>query len=153
MIPLKQVAALPFRRAENGDLEILLVTSRTSGRWIIPKGWPSKRLKHHKAAAREAKEEAGVRGKIKRKAIGCYSYVKAEIGPEDPVEVLVYLLPVRKVRKRWPEEKQRQRAWVALEGAAGKVQEPGLSILLKGLFESITGDLRPKDSLVSLGTI
>jgi 8-oxo-dGTP pyrophosphatase MutT (NUDIX family) len=130
MITSKQVAALPVRRAKSGAFEILLVTSRNTGRWIIPKGWPSKRLKDHKAAAREAKEEAGVEGKIKRKAIGSYRYVKTEIGPGDPVDVMVYLLSVRKEHKRWPEKKHRQRAWVALDSAAEKVQEPELSVLL-----------------------
>jgi 8-oxo-dGTP pyrophosphatase MutT (NUDIX family) len=68
MITSKQVAVLPVRRVKSGAFEILLVTSRSTGRWIIPKGWPSKRLKDHRAAAREAKDEAGVEGKIKRKA-------------------------------------------------------------------------------------
>ena len=63
----RQVAALPLRRSKKGALEILLVTSRTTGRWIIPKGWPSKRIKDHKAAAREARQEGGVKGKIKPK--------------------------------------------------------------------------------------
>jgi 8-oxo-dGTP pyrophosphatase MutT (NUDIX family) len=141
MIGLKQVAALPLRRAKDGGIEILLVTSRTSGRWIIPKGWSSKRFKDHKAAAREAKEEAGVEGKIERKAIGCYRYVKTEVGPSDPVDVMVYLLSVRKERKRWPERKQRQRAWVTLEGAAGKVQEPELSELIGAIHAGSLGGL------------
>ncbi|MGB7917572.1 MAG: NUDIX domain-containing protein, partial [Rhodomicrobium sp.] len=62
----RQVAALPLRLAKNGAIEILLVTSRDTGRWIIPKGWTSKRIKDCKAAAREAREEAGVKGKILR---------------------------------------------------------------------------------------
>jgi 8-oxo-dGTP pyrophosphatase MutT (NUDIX family) len=134
MITSKQVAALPVRRVKSGAFEILLVTSRSTGRWIIPKGWPSKRLKDHRAAAREAKEEAGVEGKIKRKAIGSYRYVKTEIGPDDPVDVVVFLLSVRKEHKRWPEKKHRKRAWVALDGAAEKVQESELAVLLETLL-------------------
>ena len=63
----KQVAALPVRRGEDGSLEVLLVTSRETGRWVIPKGWPSKRLSDREAAAREARQEAGVTGTIKNK--------------------------------------------------------------------------------------
>jgi 8-oxo-dGTP pyrophosphatase MutT (NUDIX family) len=129
----KQVAALPLRWAENGAIEILLVTSRSTGRWIIPKGWPSKRHKDHKAAAREAKEEAGVKGKIGRRSIGRFRYVKSEMGDRNPIDVTVFLLPVRKECKNWPERDQRQRAWFALASAAEKVQEPELSFLIGAL--------------------
>ena len=129
----KQVAALPLRRTKDGKAEILLVTSRDTGRWIIPKGWPSKRLKDHKAAAREAKEEAGVKGKIGPKAIGRYSYVKRELAANGPIDVTVYLLSVRKQYKRWPEQTERNRAWFAIEGAADKVDDAELSLLIKAL--------------------
>src|SRR4030081_1412037 len=75
--PQKQVAALPLRRID-GVIEILLFASPDSGRWVVAKGWLSKRLKGHEAAAREAREEAGVKGKIKQRAIGSYSYIKRE---------------------------------------------------------------------------
>ena len=81
------MAALPLRLAKDGEFEILLVTSRDTGRWIIPKGWTSKRIKDCKAAAREAREEAGVKGKILRDAIGTYRYFKRELGNGARVEV------------------------------------------------------------------
>jgi 8-oxo-dGTP pyrophosphatase MutT (NUDIX family) len=71
-----QFAALPYRVAAEG-LEILLVTSRDTRRWVIPKGWPLKREKPHASAAREALEEAGVTGKIGKVAIGDYAYAHA----------------------------------------------------------------------------
>src|SRR5258706_11869039 len=132
MRPQKQVAALPLRRID-GVIEILLVTSRDTGRWIIPKGWLSKRLKGHEAAAREAREEAGVKGKIKQRAIGSYSYIKRETSNRGPISVNVYLLAVRKEYKPWPEKDQRRRAWIGIETAAGKGQEPGLSLIIKAL--------------------
>ena len=92
----RQVAALPLRLAKNGAIEILLVTSRDTGRWIIPKGWTSKRLMDCKAAAREARQEAGVKGKILREAIGTYRYIKRELGNGALVEVRVFLLKVSK---------------------------------------------------------
>ena len=132
MRPQKQVAALPLRRT-NGVIEILLVTSRETGRWVIPKGWLSKRVERYEAAAREAREEAGVKGKIGQRAIGSYSYIKRETSDRGPISVNVYLLAVSKEYKRWPEEDQRRRAWFAIETAAGEVQEPELSSIIKAL--------------------
>jgi 8-oxo-dGTP pyrophosphatase MutT (NUDIX family) len=124
------VAALPLRLAKDGALEILLVTSRDTGRWIIPKGWTSKRIKDCKAAAREAREEAGVKGKILRDAIGTYRYVKRELGNGALIEVRVFLLKVSKRCKRWPEKRERRRAWFDIEAAASKVSDPELSTLI-----------------------
>jgi 8-oxo-dGTP pyrophosphatase MutT (NUDIX family) len=127
-----QVAALPLRRI-NGVTEVLLVTSRDTGRWIIPKGWQRKGRKGHKSAAREAKEEAGVKGKIEQRSIGSYSYEKRERSAEGPIDVNVYLLSVTKEFKRWPEKDERQRAWFAVESAASEVQEPELSLIISSL--------------------
>ena len=135
----RQVAALPLRLAKNGSIEILLVTSRDTGRWIIPKGWTSKRIKDCKAAAREAKEEAGVKGKILREAIGTYRYIKRELGNGALIEVRVFLLKVSKRCKRWPEKRERRRAWFDIEDAASRVSDPGLSILI-GLLREKNGD-------------
>ncbi len=71
-----QVAALPIGFGRDGLVYILLVTSRETKRWVIPKGWPSRKMSDPNAAAREAREEAGVTGKIGRKPIGTYSYRK-----------------------------------------------------------------------------
>jgi 8-oxo-dGTP pyrophosphatase MutT (NUDIX family) len=128
----KQVAALPVRRI-NGSTEVLLVTSRDTGRWIIPKGWRMKGRTGQASAAREAREEAGVKGKVKRKAIGRFSYVKREKTSERMIDVTVFLLSVQKEYKRWREASQRQRAWFAPETAAGYVQEPELSSLIAAL--------------------
>lgn len=130
MTAYRQVAALPLRRAKNGAVEVLLVTSRNTGRWIIPKGWPSKRVKDHKAAAREARQEAGVKGKIKPRAFGSYRYVKPELGDGAPIDVSVFVLSVRKQSKRWPEQTERRRAWFDVLDAAGKIAEPELSSLI-----------------------
>ena len=69
-----QYAALPYRRKRNSRTEVLLVTSRDTGRWIIPKGWPAKGKSPHKSAAREAREEAGVVGTIKRRPLGAANH-------------------------------------------------------------------------------
>ncbi len=128
----KQVAALPVRR-NNGRTEVLLVTSRDTGRWIIPKGWQEKGLKGHECAAREAKEEAGVKGKIDPQAIGHFSYIKTERSDRGAVDVTVFLLSVQKEYKRWREYGQRERAWFAVDAAAENVQEPELSSIISSL--------------------
>jgi len=135
MTALRQVAALPLRQAKGGAIKILLVTSRETGRWIIPKGWPSKRIKDCKAAAREARQEAGVKGKILRQAIGSYRYIKRELGDGAFIEVRVFLLKVSKRCKRWPEKRERRRAWFDLKVAATKVSDPELSFLIGTLQE------------------
>src|ERR1700761_2252507 len=72
----QQYAALPWRHRHGEELEILLATSRETRRWVIPKGWPMKNRKPHAAAAQEAFEEAGVSGRVMKRSIGRYNYVK-----------------------------------------------------------------------------
>ena len=100
-------------------LEILVVTTRQSRRWIVPKGWPIKRLPPTKSAAREAFEEAGVRGKIGARAIGIFRYTKAadETGAEADCEVKIFPLLVRRQSATWPEFGQRVVQWVDPEKA------------------------------------
>ena len=129
----KQVAALPVRRNENGTIEVLLVTSRETGRWVIPKGWTSKRLKDRDAAAREALQEAGVSGKIKSKPIGNYRYRKVGATGSRLLDVSVYLLNVNKEKKRWREQGQRQRTWFTIKAAASRVREARLQALIRGI--------------------
>jgi 8-oxo-dGTP pyrophosphatase MutT (NUDIX family) len=89
-----QCGALPYRFTSDAALEILLVTTRQTRRWIIPKGWPIKGLRPAKSAAREAFEEAGVRGKISAKPLGLFSYEKSldEAGVQATCEVRVFPL-------------------------------------------------------------
>jgi len=122
-----QMAALCHRR--NGDLkEYLLVTSRDSGRWVVPKGWPIRGLTSRETAMREAWEEAGVRsGKVSKDPIGTYTYGKRrENGFVLPVETLVYSVAVNEIADKFPEVDERRREWVSAEDAASMVQEPEL---------------------------
>ena len=126
----RQVGTLPLRKDSDGRLEVLLVTSRESGRWVIPKGWPSKRMTDGDAAAREAKEEAGVRGRIVALPIGAFHYMKREPAGLRRIFVEVFALLVDREMKRWPEQHQRQRQWFPLQTAARLVREPKLRELL-----------------------
>lgn len=129
----KQVAALPIRLNAKGRLEVLLVTTRQSRRWVIPKGWRSKRLSDQDAAAREAQEEAGVTGKLLKKPVGSYSYFKREDDGFRPVKVTVYVLKVLDQQKRWKEVNERKRRWLSISQAAALVQEPALATVIKRL--------------------
>ena len=126
---LVQYAALPYRLS--GGLMVLLQTSRDTGRWVLPKGWPMKGEKPYSAARREALEEAGVVGPIGRRPIGTFHYPKRLAdGAVVTCEVHVYPLAVESQRKRWPERRERTQRWFKPEEAAQLVQEPELAALL-----------------------
>jgi 8-oxo-dGTP pyrophosphatase MutT (NUDIX family) len=127
----KQVGALCVCEADDGTPLVLLVTSRDTGRWVIPKGWPAKRLKPHEAAAREAMEEAGVSGKVGTKPIGSYQYVKKTDAGQKLSEVSVFLIAARAELGKWPEQAQRRRAWFSVTAAARRVSEPELRRLIR----------------------
>ena len=125
-----QVAALCWRMSK-GKPEILLITSRETGRWVIPKGWPMKGLSSSKAAAQEAWEEAGVNGKIRNICIGFYAYHKVRSPKLDvPCVVAVYPLRVKSLDRKFPEAGDRKRRWFTPKKAAAKVEEPELRDLL-----------------------
>jgi 8-oxo-dGTP pyrophosphatase MutT (NUDIX family) len=131
-----QVAALCCRGAGD-ETEVLLITSRGTGRWIIPKGWPISGLDAREAALREAWEEAGVRkGVAADDALGSYTYDKMlDGGLALPVETLVFPVRVEEMAADFPEAHQRRRAWVSPREAANMVKEPGLQSILRGLMQ------------------
>ena len=130
---LKQVAALPVRK-KRGALEVMLVTSRETRRWIIPKGWPSKRMSDGRAAAREAYQEAGVRGKIAADVFGTFVYRKIGLSAVRYIEVSVFILWVQKEKKVWREKNERQRVWFDVATASTLVREPRLKLLIADLL-------------------
>jgi 8-oxo-dGTP pyrophosphatase MutT (NUDIX family) len=128
---------LPYREAGGGQVEVMLVTSRETRRWVLPKGWPMKGKKPHRAAEREAYEEAGLVGQISKDPIGAYSYDKRlRTGSSVPCEVAVFPLKVAAQREQWPEKKQRQTRWFTLTEAAEAVEEDGLRQLLCGFGQT-----------------
>lgn len=129
------MAALPVRRdPATGRVEVLLVTTLDTGRWVIPKGWPWPDRADHEAAAEEAREEAGVEGLALRDCIGTFTYDKRrKNGSATAVLVHVYRLEVTNELDRWPEWKRRTRAWLAPAEAARRVQECGLAAIIAAL--------------------
>lgn len=132
-----QVAALPWRRTKTGDVEVMLVTSRDTGRWVLPKGWPEGREQLFDTAAREAGEEAGVGGAISHFEIGSYFYGKMlPSGMEMRCEVLVFPLEVDEMATAWPEKKERTRKWFSPTEAARLVKEEDLGELIARFAEA-----------------
>jgi 8-oxo-dGTP pyrophosphatase MutT (NUDIX family) len=127
-----QYGALPYRFTPMAALEILVVTTRQSRHWIVPKGWPIKRLTPSKSAAREAFEEAGVRGKIGARAIGNFTYKKTarQTDADANYEVKIFPLLVRRQSATWPEHGQRVVQWVEPEKAIALIREPELKSIV-----------------------
>ncbi len=127
-----QFAALCVRDAYDGP-EVLLITSRDTGRWVIPKGWPIDGLDGPETARQEAWEEAGVHPqRLGKDPIGQYTYDKIlKDGSAQPVLTNVYRVEVRELADDFPEAGQRQREWVSPLTAAERVWEPELSELLR----------------------
>lgn len=129
-----QVAALPWRREADGSISILLITSRSSGKWMIPKGWPMKGMSEADAARQEALEEAGVEGTVGTHAVGSYRYSKLfGDGTSTPGQAVIFALAVNRERKDWKEKDQRRRRWMSPSEAAEAVHEPDLARFLANL--------------------
>lgn len=126
-----QFAALCYRY-KNDKLQVLLITSRQRGRWILPKGWPENGLTPAKAALREAFEEGGVKGTAIDTCVGVYNYSKIR-GPMAgmPKVVMVFPVAVDKLVKSYPEANERRRKWFGRKAAAARVDEPQLRKILK----------------------
>lgn len=127
----EQSGAICVRGSAGEDSQVLLITSRDTGRWVIPKGNVEKREDSRHTAAREAKEEAGVSGRVSKKPLGYYTYIKSREGLACLVSV--YRLDVDRIRPDFPEAKARQLEWVSPLEAARRVDE----LELKGLFQQI----------------
>ena len=126
-----QFAALCYR-INNDRPEILLITSRGSRRWIVPKGWPMDNKTPAQAALQEAWEEAGVQGKAYERCLGLFSYAKAlDSKTTLPCVALVYPVKVKSLTAKFPEAGQRRVKWFSPKKAAAKVDEPELAQILK----------------------
>ena len=138
----QQYAALPWRKPQG--IEILLITSRETMRWVIPKGWPMKGHAAAESAAQEAYEEAGVRGQMTARAIGHYDYSKRmRGGAKKRFRVDVFAIEVTEVLDLWPEANERTRQWLSPHEAAAKVNEPELAALIRTFAGDQLGQALP----------
>lgn len=130
---VKQVAVLPFVIIGE-EARVLLLTSRTRGRWILPKGWPEKNMSLNATAMTEAMEEAGLAGQVAERAIGTYTYKKRmKGGYEVTSHVSVYPMLVSHHFLDWPEKDQREFQWFSLKKAQKKLDDPGAAKLIGSL--------------------
>jgi 8-oxo-dGTP pyrophosphatase MutT (NUDIX family) len=130
----RQYGAIPIRLGARDQLEILLLTSRGTGRWVIPKGWPMRNRTPAGTARREAYEEAGVKGQLwSRKPVGAYRYFKDDEKFTGEILVRVFVLTVEEQKKDWPERGERKTRWFPVRGAAAIVAEPDLAKLLRSV--------------------
>lgn len=144
--PRQQYAALCYRfKKKQGLLEVLVATSRDTGRWVIPKGWPMAGKKAHQVAEREAFEEVGVKGQVEKEPLGFYHYRKMlDNGLKIPVRVQVHALEVTDCLKSFPEKGSRTLEWVSCEEAALRVNEPELKILFLQFAEKMQPHIPPQ---------
>ncbi|TPW28776.1 NUDIX hydrolase [Martelella alba] len=137
----QQYGALCYRRSgkKKQDCEVLLITSRDTGRWVTPKGWPMANKAPHEVAEQEAYEEAGIKGTVSDRKLGSFSYLKRlNDGSEVPCVVDLYPLLVKKAKAKFPEVEERTRRWTSAEEAAELVDESGLKALLIGFAGAMT---------------
>lgn len=139
----QQVAALCYRKIDHG-VQILLITSRDTGRWILPKGWPMKGKTNAQAALQEAWEEAGVKeAVVTHTSIGSFDYVKRRRKAANfLVEAEVFVTEVKALSPLYPEADERQRAWFSPEEAIALVEEPEL----KDLLSDFSTEFTPQDA-------
>jgi ADP-ribose pyrophosphatase YjhB (NUDIX family) len=127
-----QFAALPWRLSEGGTRQIMLLTSRETRRWVIPKGWPMKKRKPAEVARQEAYEGAGLIGKIvDKRPVGTFAYEKHLPKGAVLCQVRVYLFRVERQLDNWPEKNERITKWFDADEAADLVEESGLSDIIE----------------------
>jgi 8-oxo-dGTP pyrophosphatase MutT (NUDIX family) len=142
-----QYAALPYRIVGR-QVDILLITSRQTKRWVIPKGWPMEELRPEEAAALEAAEEAGILGEVESKPVGSYRYLKRlKAERTTAVQAIVFPLLVEDQAEEWKEQGQREARWFRYRQAARQVAETGLKHLILEF-----GRARTPGLLVTLGS-
>jgi 8-oxo-dGTP pyrophosphatase MutT (NUDIX family) len=143
--PRLQYGALPYRFRPDGSIEILLVTTRRTRRWIVPKGWKIKGKKPPKSAAQEAFEEAGVQGVVSGKPIGSFVYDKwlDDDGVTAPCEVRIFSLLVKRQEDTWRECEEREARWVDPGAALEMVDDQGLQDLITAFADRRARKAKP----------
>jgi 8-oxo-dGTP pyrophosphatase MutT (NUDIX family) len=131
---LTQYGVIPVRPAAGGGVEVLLITSRETRRWVVPRGNPVPGRSPVESAAQEAFEEAGIVGEVDPEPLGRYFYRKRRRnGAMLPAEVQLFRMRVAEERAEWPEKAERERRWFAPDEAAAAVAEGELAEMIRGL--------------------
>jgi 8-oxo-dGTP pyrophosphatase MutT (NUDIX family) len=152
----RQFGALPWRIGERNTREVMLLTSRETRRWVIPKGWPMKGRKPAEVARQEAYEEAGLIGQITNKRpLGSYHYEKRLAKKAILCEVRVFLFRVERQLDDWPEKNERETRWFDADDAAALVEEGGLAEIIERFAGSyvrfVTYAKTPEPAMLPVG--
>lgn len=131
---IPQSAVIPYRW-RGGQVQVLLITSRRSGEWVVPKGLVEPDMTEPASAAKEAQEEAGVVGRVGSDPVGTFEYEKWG----GLCVVRVYDMEVQQELSDWPEKADRTRKWVKAVDAAALVKHEGLGDIIAAL----TGRIAP----------
>jgi 8-oxo-dGTP pyrophosphatase MutT (NUDIX family) len=131
----KQFAALPFR-VDGEEINVLLITTRRKRRWSLPKGWPIGG-NPRRTAEIEAFEEAGVIGKVGSKEIGRFKKRKDKGKRRITCDIRVFPLEVRKQKRRWPEQGERELTWLPAHKAADLMHRPKVGRLITRLARKL----------------
>ena len=123
-----QSAVVPFC-LESGKIKLLMISNRKRSRWIFPKGIIEQDLSPQQSAAKEAHEEAGIKGKVYSNSIGKYKYKKWG----GICSVQVYLLKIEEILQDWPEADFRYRIWVGIDEAERMIREKELRYMIRRL--------------------
>ena len=118
---IEQAGAIPVRSGR-----ICLVTSRHTGRWVVPKGKIERGKTAERTAVQEAWEEAGVRGTLAEEPVGTYRYQKFG----QLYRVTLFLMHVSEVHSQWPEMAERKRRWIKLSEAVEQVEKRDLRAVI-----------------------
>lgn len=133
--PLPQACVVPFRKTE-GRWEFCLITSLKKQRWIFPKGIVDPGETPAETGAKEAWEEAGLRGHVIGSSLGTFDDRKWNTD----LHVEVMLMHVTETLVQWPEEKQRLRAWLPYVEAMARLKKSELRQMLKRAHEQLETD-------------
>lgn len=138
-IPVTQSAVIAYRRRW-WRVQMVLITSLGTRRWVLPKGNIEPDLTAGESAMREAFEEAGLEGVIAGDSIGTYQYTKVDNNGGGDRRVAVFPMEITRVLHDWPEQHMRRRKWIAIRHAAEAVDEPDLRELLLRFGRELRGD-------------
>lgn len=137
---ITQYGVLAYETGEDGEPRFLLITSRTTRRWIIPRGNPIRGLSPSQSAAQEAHEEAGLTGYVGSEELGSYPYLKhRRNGSSDPARVHVFPLSSPVQSRDWPERDERETRWFTRSEAVEAVEEEELKALIRSFAPAEAG--------------
>ena len=120
-----------------GNLSLVLITSKSTKRWVVPKGHIEPNLTAKESAEQEAFEEAGIEGVVSDVTVGSYDYTKHDKEDSNIYRVSLFPMEIQRLHNDWPEANLRARQWMTIPQAVNAVNEETLKLLLKNFGEEM----------------